>query len=175
MPLSINSVLSLGETVRLLYRETAREVASTSATAGKPGITEVRTNLNPLPRAGVFMSYAVEDSQIVDALADSLRKARLQPFGVDEIALGSNVEEAIKKNLAYSDVMVVLLTINTLSATNQMDYWNQYVLERKPIIVVQYDTTDIPLMLQGYPRIVYKGNLNQLIQELISAVASALR
>ena len=105
-PLTINSVLSLGETVRLRYQETAVENikpetgqlgASHTSSAG-----DVRTSLSPLPRASIFISHAPDDQAQLIPIIDKFRNMNFHIFWTAEIPPGSNIEEAVETHLTYS-------------------------------------------------------------------------
>lgn len=179
MPLTINSVLSLGETVRLRYQETAAE--NIKPETGQLGashtssVGEIRTSLSPLPRAGVFISHAAEDQASLTPVIDKLRNMNFHIFWTAEIPPGSNMEEAVETHLTYSDVMIVFLT-QQASVTSQLNtHWNRFVLSRKPIIVVQYEDVEIPSALEDAAVVPFRGSQMRLMQELVAAIIQAIR
>ncbi len=179
MPLTINSVLSLGESVRLRYQETAIENikpetgqlgASHTSSAG-----ESRTSLSPLPRAGIFISYASEDQTTLTPIIDKLRNINFHIFWTAEIPPGSNIEEAVETHLTYSDVMIVFLTQQASLTSRLSAHWNRFVLNRKPIIVVQYEDVEIPSVLEDAAVVPFRGSQMRLMQELVAAIIQAIR
>ena len=178
-PLTINSVLSLGETIRLRYQETAVENikpetgqlgASHTSSAG-----DIRTSLSPLPRAGIFISHAVTDQDTLTPIIDKLRNMNFHIFWTAEIPPGSNVEEAVETHLTYSDVMIVFLT-QSASVTSALNtQWNRFILNRKPIVVVRYEDVELPSSIDGATVVPFRGSQMRLMQELVAAIIQAIR
>jgi hypothetical protein len=177
MPLTINSMLSLGEGIRLLYRETNPEMVKSQHGELKFQTTDsqTRTSLNPLPRAGLFMSYIPAQQAFVEPIVSELRKANFHVFWEAEMPPGSNAEEAIDSNLKYSDVLVAFLTPDSVTTSTLSDQWNRFIAQRKPIVLIQYDDCEIPHSLGEYPVVPFRGSNTRLTQELIACIIEVIR
>lgn len=177
MPLTINSVLGMGESVRILYRESSATTAKI-ATGELPSMiadTQTNTSLTPLPRAGLFVSYVLQEKDIAEPIVQGLREANFHVFWEAEIPVGSNPEEAIETNLKYSDVMVVVLTPKAATTPRLQDYWNRFVVMRKPIIALQLEDTEVPSTLADQKILVYSDDHMTLNKELAAAIREFIR
>lgn len=177
MPLAINSVLSMGESVRILYRETSPTGAKLATGELPPLIIDSQTNtsLTPLPRAGLFISYVLQEKDTAELIVQGLREANFHVFWEAEIPVGSNPEEAVETNLKYSDVMVVVLTPKAVETPRLTEQWNRFVVMRKPIIVLQHDDAELPAPLTDQKILPYSTDQVKINQELAAAILEIIR
>lgn len=178
-PLSVDSVLSLGEAIRILYRETVaageKKKSGTGPLTTTKADTGMRTSLTPLPRAGLYVSSAQEDKEVVAPIVDQLRRVNFHVFWEDEIPSGSNIEEAIESALKFSDVMVAIITKNSVITQRLLDQWHKFLVTNKSVVLVQYDNAEVPSTLQDYSIVPYRGSITRLIQELVAVLVETLR
>jgi pSer/pThr/pTyr-binding forkhead associated (FHA) protein len=177
LPLSINSVLSMGESVRILYRESSATAAKL-ATGELPMLsidTQVNTSLTPLPRAGLFISYVLQEKDLTEPVVQGLREANFHVFWEAEIPVGSNPEEAIERNLKYSDAMVVILTPEATTTPRLIEQWNRFIIDRKPIVVLQHEDARLPGTLSDQKILPYPINEATFNQELTAAILEIIR
>ena len=177
MPVSVNSVLSLGESIRLLYKE-----ATPISIARKKGIrpvetppdSKISTNLTPLPRAGIFISHAPQVDDKVRPIVESLRRANFHVFWGMEIPPGTNVQEAIESSMKYSDILVPIISQNSSYSDEIREQWHRFIANRKPIVVVQLSECAVPAQLQDYPIISPEEGHNRLMQALVANIMEAI-
>lgn len=176
MPLTINSVLGLGESVRLRYQEISSD--SLDGTDEMHAIlhdSQVNTSLTPLPRAGLYMSNHSEDQEQAEMVVQLLREANFHVFWRAEIPVGTSTEDAIDTNLKYSDVMVVWLSSDQLASTPLSEEWNRFIAMRKPLVIIQPKQVTVPSILSDQTIIRYNGDPKALKLNLVGAIMEIIR
>lgn len=184
IPISPGSILSLGESVRLVYKEAPLEedhqdtqeyVNTLRLMDSEVFDSQMRTGLSPLPRGSVFISYNHNELPLVTALVNRIREANFHIFWDQEIPPGGNIIEAISTGLNLADVMLAVLTPDAILSPYLLDQWNSFVLSRKPIIGLVYIPCEIPSLFDDYEIIEYHDNINQLSNEVIAMLMESLR
>ncbi len=188
IPISVGSILTLSDTVRMRYAEAKSDVLEwlapprpqvildeNEATASSINTDRLRTTLSPLPRGSVFVSYAAEQGSIAEQLANQLRRSNFQIFWDREIPPGSNADEAISSGLRLADAMVVILSPEAILSTTMAQQWNHFMLNRKPIVPVIYEECALPRTLQEFAPIKYVGSFNRMVNDIVVALFRAMR
>ena len=102
----------------------------------------------------IFLSYAFQDKPWVSAFVDSLKKQGVSVwFDVQEISIGARFQELIEKALRESNVMVVILSVNSVKSPWIFFELGAAVADNKRIIPVVIDDIaheKIPLPLTKY-------------------------
>jgi hypothetical protein len=160
-----------------LYRESSVTGAKLATGELPPLIIDSQTNtsLTPLPRAGLFISYVLQEKDASEPIVQGLREANFHVFWEAEIPVGSNPEEAVETNLKYSDVMVVILTPKAVETPRLTEHWNRFVVMRKPIIVLRHDDAELPAALSDQKILPYSTDQIKLNQELAAAILEIIR
>ncbi len=180
MPISPGSILSLSESVRLVYQEAATEIsddedAEIAVSESRALDSAVVTSLNPLPRGIVFVSYDEQQMALVKNVIAHLRDANIQVFWDQEIPPGSNATEALATGLNLADVMLAILTPDAVANHTLLDQWHEFMLSRKPIVPVLYTPCDIPDILQEYPTVSFQGDIKRMNNAIIEALLRSMR
>src|SRR5579859_7638602 len=124
--------------------------------------------------ARLFISYARQDQVFVRKLA-----ADLQALGADiwldvqDIAPGTKWSSAIQTGLDASEIMLVIVTPNSMSSTNVEDEWQYYLEQHKPVIPVLLERARMhfrlsPIQYVDFNMQPYVGGLRQLHERLKS-------
>jgi len=124
--------------------------------------------------ARLFISYARQDQVFVRKLA-----ADLQALGADiwldvqDIAPGTKWSSAIQTGLDASEIMLVIVTPNSMSSTNVEDEWQYYLEQHKPVIPVLLERARMhfrlsPIQYVDFNMQPYEGGLRQLHERLKS-------
>jgi pSer/pThr/pTyr-binding forkhead associated (FHA) protein len=179
MPISLGSILSLGETIRLLYRKQplatpVLEETKVILETEEPLDSRVLTGLTPLPRGSVFIAYETGVLPMVSNLVEELRQANFHIYWDKEIPTGSNAAEALARDLALADVLLVILTPAAVIKSQILEQCNEFILARKPIVPVMYEPSEIPKVLQNVPLVQYKGSFSRLTTDVISTLIRAI-
>lgn len=178
MPIALGSILSLGENIRLLYKETNEpsvEEHDEEKVIGEDGLdSRMLTGLTPLPRGSVFIAYEPSTLSVVTDLVDELRQANFHVYWDKEIPPGSNVMEALNRDLRVADVLLVMLTPAAASTPLISEQCNEFVLARKPIVPVMYEATEIPKVLTDISMVNFKGSFSRLSHDVISVLLKAI-
>ncbi len=179
MPISPGSILGLGETVRLVYQEAVPLVDKDGQMGmGLPASvldSRMSTSLNPLPRGIVFVSYSQEQLSLVKTLIGSLRNANFHIFWDQEIPPGSNAPAAIASAIKLADVLLAILTPESVITPTLLDQWNEFVLLRKPIVPVVYAPCDVPALFDEYDHIEFHGDFKRMVDEVIAIITKSIR
>ena len=133
------------------------------------------THLNPLPRGIIFVSYDPKQLSLINKLIGKLRESHFQIFWDQEIPPGANMQEALTTGLHLADVMVAVLSPEAVLSPQLLDQWNEFVLQRKPIIPVVYKPCDVPSIFNDYPVIEFEGDFHEFTERIASVLADAIR
>lgn len=178
MPLSIGSVLKLGEVVQMRYQPISPVREKSPPDDDNFALmfdTQLPTGLRPLPRAAIFVSLTETDYDIAQPIVNALRQANFFVFWAAEIPPGTNVEDAIENNITYSDIMVIFMTRAALDDQSLSAQRNQFIVDRKPIIVLRDAESAVPNSLQDYPVIELTDDIDYLMERLTTRITNALR
>ncbi|PJF43923.1 MAG: hypothetical protein CUN55_06590 [Phototrophicales bacterium] len=176
-PISLGSILTLGDSVRLVYQEISPHydigVEETNAQIGMDSSTT--TKLNPLPSGLVFLSYHPSDMVLAKRIVQVLREANYHVFWAEEIPPGSNFQEALRNALRLSDALVAILTPAALENSNLIDQWHEFFLMRRPMVSLVYQKSeDLPHIFLEHPVVEFKGDVNRLAQETVDTLKNIM-
>lgn len=122
--------------------------------------------------ADVFISYSRKDEVFARQLAESLSIAELDVWiDVDDIPVGMKWSSAIEKGLQYSQLMIVIITPDSMQSRNVEDEWQYFRDKNKPIVPVLRRPAEVHYQLARYQRIdfytqSYDEGLEQLFREM---------
>jgi len=109
--------------------------------------------------ARVFISYNRKDEDFARKLARSLSELGEDIWiDVEDIPAGMNWSSAIQQGLLVCDVMLVIISPDSMVSSNVADEWQYYRDQRKPIIPVLWKPADVHYQLK---RIQYIDFQNQ--------------
>jgi hypothetical protein len=93
--------------------------------------------------ARIFISYSRKDEVFARRLAKSLSDLGADIWiDVEDIPAGMKWSSAIQQGLTVSDVMLVILSPDSMKSSNVEDEWQYFLDKRKPIIPVLARPTD---------------------------------
>jgi formylglycine-generating enzyme required for sulfatase activity len=87
--------------------------------------------------SGIFISYSRKDEVFARRLAASLEQMGGEVWiDVDDIHAGLKWSDAIQEGLDAADVMLVLLSPDSMASNNVEDEWQYFLDNRKPVIPI---------------------------------------
>lgn len=117
----------------------------------------------------IFISYSREHEVFARRLATSLSNAGADIWiDVKDIPAGMKWSSAIQQGLDISQVMLVIVTPESMASRNVEDEWQYYLDEKKPVIPIMLQPAQIHFQLR---RIQY---IDFHLQDYISAFAQLL-
>ncbi len=176
-PISLGSILTLGDSVRLIYQETSPHYdVSMDDMAAHQVDSRTVTRLNPLPSGLVLVSYHSSDLGLAKRVVQALRDANYHIFWAEEVPPGSNFQEAMKNSLRLSDALVAILTPAALETSNLIDQWHEFFLTRRPMVSLVYQHfDDLPHIFLDHPMVEFKGDVNRLALETVDTLKRIMR
>jgi TolA-binding protein len=99
--------------------------------------------------ARIFISYSRTDEAFARRLARSLSERGEDIWiDVEDIPAGMNWSSAIQQGLLICDVMLVIISPDSMASANVADEWQYYHDQRKPIVPVLWKPADIHYQLK---------------------------
>lgn len=124
-----------------------------------------------LPTAVTYLNYSVADSEFAETLAEELRRIGIQTWLAGTDVKDINWATGVHPALVECKNMIVVLTPLALKATNVQEALQFFVEQRKPIVVVLLEPTDLPDELRRKPRFDFSGDaFRQRFRELVQAL-----
>jgi len=120
----------------------------------------------------VFISYAHEDTQFVDQLAEALHQNGVR-FWRDkvDIAAGANWEITVDRALAEADVLLLILSPASMRSDPVKREWSTFLKAKKPIVPILWVDTALPKSLE---KLIYLRFDNQPFSDAFPALLSEL-
>ncbi|GAB4554873.1 MAG: hypothetical protein OHK0023_25510 [Anaerolineae bacterium] len=121
----------------------------------------------------VFISYARADNAFARRLADDLAEYDLQLWlDVRNIPKGANWDIEVQKGLDASDLMLVLLSPESVASQNVADEWSYFIDKDKPVLPLLIAPCEVPFRLMRRQRIDFTADYELGMRELIRAMGS---
>jgi hypothetical protein len=116
----------------------------------------------------VFVSYATKDSGFVK---DTLQELRTNQINFWEFREGLKPgmrewDSAVFKAMGESDAMLLIWSQAASVSKEVHNEWNYYLKTGHPIIILAYDSTELPYRLDLIQRINYKANEREKILQI---------
>jgi hypothetical protein len=122
----------------------------------------------------VFISYSREDRTFVGRLADTLRKAGVQPWtDVENIAPGANWQKEIEKGLLNASVLIYVSSKNSLSSEWMKEELTEFLYRKKqiiPIIIDDEGASKLPFPLRGIQWVDFREDYSVAFQNLLKGI-----
>jgi TIR domain/Restriction endonuclease len=138
-----------------------------------------KANIPEEKRRRIFLSYASEDKDVARTVADGLRSSGLEVwFEQWELASGDSISERIGEAVASSDVIVVLLSPDSLASNWVAHELNTALLREVgdraiSVIPVLVEDCEIPPLLANRVYLDLRHDRKTGIQRLVSQIAAA--
>lgn len=124
----------------------------------------------------VFISYARADSAFAWQLFEDLSKYDLALWmDVRSIPKGANWDSEVQRGLDSSDLMLVLLSPNSVNSQNVADEWSYFIEKNKPVLPLLIVPTEVPFRLSRRQRIDFTTDYEVGFRELLRAIGSPPR
>lgn len=102
----------------------------------------------------IFISYARADSAFARRLVEDLSEYDLALWlDVINIPKGANWDIEVQKGLDSSDLMLVLLSPDSVNSQNVADEWSYFIEKNKPVLPLLIAPTEVPFRLSRRQRI----------------------
>ncbi|MBK9745798.1 MAG: toll/interleukin-1 receptor domain-containing protein [Chloroflexi bacterium] len=120
----------------------------------------------------VFISYAHEDTQFVDQLADALNENGIRPWRDKvDIAAGANWEQTVDRALAEADVLLLVISPASMRSGPVKHEWSTFLKSGKPIVPILWVDTALPKALE---KLIYLHFDNQPFADAFPVLLSEL-
>jgi hypothetical protein len=124
----------------------------------------------------VFISYARADSAFAWRLVEDLSEYDLALWmDVRNIPKGANWDNEVQKGLDSSDLMLVLLSPDSVNSQNVADEWSYFIEKNKPVLPLMIAPTEVPFRLSRRQRIDFTTDYEVGFRELLRAIGSPAR
>ncbi|MFQ3534505.1 MAG: toll/interleukin-1 receptor domain-containing protein [Aggregatilineales bacterium] len=124
----------------------------------------------------IFISYARADSAFAWRLVEDLSEYDLALWlDVRNIPKGANWDNEVQKGLDASDLMLVLLSPDSVNSQNVADEWSYFIEKNKPVLPLLIAPTEVPFRLSRRQRIDFTGDYEVGFRELLRAIGSPPR
>jgi hypothetical protein len=126
----------------------------------------------------LFISYSRADEAFARQLAHSLLAADADAWlDQEDIRSGEDWSDAIQRGLERSQIMLLILSPDSMASSNVADEWKYYHSQKKPIIPLLWKPTPVHFQLQRLQYVdfhtqAYEVALNQLYRALTSQAVS---
>jgi hypothetical protein len=120
----------------------------------------------------VFISYSHADELFGRKLAASLSDAGAEVWiDLKDIPLGKKWSTAIQEGLDSCEVMLVIVSPDSMSSNNVEDEWQYYLDHQKQVIPILWRTTKMQFQLNRLQRVDFsKSDYASAVSELLSAL-----
>ena len=122
--------------------------------------------------SGIFISYSRKDEAFARRLATSLEEMGSEVWiDVDDIPSGQKWSTAIQQGLDSAEIMLVILSPDSMASVNVEDEWQYFIDHKKPVIPILLREAKIHFQLNRIQWVdflnqPYERALNDLHQEL---------
>lgn len=124
----------------------------------------------------IFISYARADSAFAWRLVEDLSEYDLALWlDVRNIPKGANWDIEVQKGLDSSDLMLVLLSPDSVNSQNVADEWSYFIEKNKPVLPLLIAPTEVPFRLSRRQRIDFTADYEVGFRELLRAIGSPPR
>ncbi|MDW8298933.1 MAG: toll/interleukin-1 receptor domain-containing protein [Anaerolineae bacterium] len=124
----------------------------------------------------IFISYARADSAFAWRLVEDLSEYDLALWlDVRNIPKGANWDIEVQKGLDSSDLMLVLLSPDSVNSQNVADEWSYFIEKNKPVLPLLIAPTEVPFRLSRRQRIDFTNDYEVGFRELLRALGSPPR
>ncbi|MFN7211186.1 MAG: toll/interleukin-1 receptor domain-containing protein, partial [Aggregatilineales bacterium] len=124
----------------------------------------------------IFISYARADSAFARRLVEDLSEYDLALWlDVINIPKGANWDIEVQKGLDSSDLMLVLLSPDSVNSQNVADEWSYFIEKNKPVLPLLIAPTEVPFRLSRRQRIDFTADYEVGFRELLRAIGSPPR
>src|SRR4026207_2485130 len=121
--------------------------------------------------AHIFISYSRTDEVFARQLATSLSQLGADVWiDIEDIPVGMKWSRAIQEGLDVSDVLLVVISPESMASHNVEDEWQYYLDQKKPVIPLLLTPTKLHFQLSriqyvDFHRQAYDKSLRQLHAE----------
>jgi formylglycine-generating enzyme required for sulfatase activity len=137
-------------------------------TAAQPAADDKRPHM-----ARIFVSYSRKNEDFARRLAGDLDRLGADVWiDVDDIPAGMKWSTAIQQGLDACEVMIVIISPESMASTNVEDEWQYFLDQRKPVIPVLWEPAKVHFQLK---RIQYVDFHTQDYDSAFARLRSELR
>ncbi|MBK8031893.1 MAG: SUMF1/EgtB/PvdO family nonheme iron enzyme [Chloroflexi bacterium] len=96
----------------------------------------------------IFISHSSKDNDFTAKLADALREHGAEVWiDLADIPAGMKWSKAIQQGLDWGELMLLIVTPDSMASENVADEWEYYHQKKKPIIPVWWKPAEMPFQL----------------------------
>ena len=118
-------------------------------------------------KPSIFLSYSRREVGFVDQLTDQLQKAGFRVW-LDYRSLipGSPWKTQIDNGLDESEVILLVVSKESMASKYVELEWRRVIREDKRIILAIFEAVDLPVELEQFEWVDFRGNFNKGVEEL---------
>lgn len=121
----------------------------------------------------IFISYSRADKDFAARLVNDLAAYDVRVWlDVRSIPHGANWDIEVQKGLDDSDLMLVLLSPDSVASQNVADEWSYFIDQDKPIIPLMIRPCQVPFRLMRRQRVDFTGDYNTAFEMMLVAMGS---
>jgi len=127
-------------------------------------------------KPNIFMSYSRREVGFVDQLTSRLETEGCQVW-LDYRSLipGSPWKEQIDQGLDESEVILLVVSKESMASKYVELEWRRVIREDKRIILVIFEAVDLPVELEQFEWVDFRGNFNQGVEELLAQLEQPIQ
>jgi len=127
-------------------------------------------------KPNIFMSYSRREVGFVDQLTSRLEKAGFRVW-LDYRSLipGSPWKTQIDKGLDESEVILLVVSKESMASKYVELEWRRVIREDKRIILAIFEAVDIPKELEQFEWVDFRGNFNKGVEELCAQLEQPIQ
>ena len=118
----------------------------------------------------LFISYSRADIDYVRRLVDVLRDKGFNIWFDANIRSGQHWDQTIQQEITKSDILIIILSINSVASNNVMDEASYAMSKDKTIIPVRIDNCEAPMRLARFQHIDLSTDFKAGVERLVSDI-----
>ena len=127
-------------------------------------------------KPNIFMSYSRREVGFVDQLTSRLEKEGFQVWlDYRNLIPGSPWKVQIEKGLDESEVIVLVVSKESMASKYVELEWRRVIQEDKRVILAIFEAVDLPDVLEKYEWVDFRGNFETGIKELVGQLESPVQ
>jgi|GEM_PF-1443371 len=163
LPITDGDVLSLGQTVNLIYRERDPKDMTDYAPRNSQTNTDMqsRTELASIPKAEIYLSFSEGQYELAEMLYENMSIIGSKVWFKPDDTVGA---------MQRSDVMVAILSRESVKHEATLEQWRYYSDLRKPIVLVLVEPCRLPMFIDDEHLIEYHYDDAKLNHDILQKI-----
>ncbi|MFL7871347.1 MAG: TIR domain-containing protein, partial [Anaerolineales bacterium] len=127
-------------------------------------------------KPNIFLSYSRREVGFVDQLTNRLEQEGFQVWlDYRSLVPGSPWKTQIEKGLDESEVILLVVSKESMASTYVELEWRRVIKEDKRVVLAIFEAVDLPEVLEKYEWVDFRGNFEAGIKELVEQLESPVQ